>query len=389
MKLSVIDLSSTGVSTVIAEGDKTTGIFETVYKDRANIAITEYMDGRGISARGIEKIIDALISARSTVKAMGADECYVISTAALRNVDNLAEVAEKVRMRTGIVINHLDGKTEAYCDLVSNRKYSAYDRVVLIDVGGGSVELCDFSKERRSEMICLDFGPLKLRNKYVGDIYPTKDEAKQIKKFLRKKCDDAGVPKKKDFSTAVLVGSINDAIDAVYREYCDKMRLGGEFRYDVYKQFVDFLLTSPDRTRLIMKAAPEKINVLPVAALILKELLKRFKLDNILISDCGVKEGYLILVATGAENAVPVDLAASVPNYAPVAPLEKKKSDKPSGKKDGKTEKSKGGKPSESGKKKTAAEKTVSGKGKKPPQGKAEKPDGKAQGGAKKSGDGK
>lgn len=389
MKLSVIDLSSTGVSTVIAEGDKTTGIFETVYKDRANIAITEYMDGRGISARGIEKIIDALISARSTVKAMGADECYVISTAALRNVDNLAEVAEKVRMRTGIVINHLDGKTEAYCDLVSNRKYSAYDRVVLIDVGGGSVELCDFSKERRSEMICLDFGPLKLRNKYVGDIYPTKDEAKQIKKFLRKKCDDAGVPKKKDFSTAVLVGSINDAIDAVYREYCDKMRLGGEFRYDVYKQFVDFLLTSPDRTRLIMKAAPEKINVLPVAALILKELLKRFKLDNILISDCGVKEGYLILVATGAENAVPVDLAASVPNYAPVAPPEKKKSDKPSGKKDGKTEKSKGGKPSESGKKKTAAEKTASGKDKKPPQGKAEKPGGKAQGGAKKSGDGK
>ncbi len=389
MKLSVIDLSSTGVSTVIAEGDKTTGIFETVYKDRANIAITEYMDGRGISARGIEKIIDALISARSTVKAMGADECYVISTAALRNVDNLAEVAEKVRMRTGIVINHLDGKTEAYCDLVSNRKYSAYDRVVLIDVGGGSVELCDFSKERRSEMICLDFGPLKLRNKYVGDIYPTKDEAKQIKKFLRKKCDDAGVPKKKDFSTAVLVGSINDAIDAVYREYCDKMRLGGEFCYDVYKQFVDFLLTSPDRTRLIMKAAPEKINVLPVAALILKELLKRFKLDNILISDCGVKEGYLILVATGAENAVPVDLAASVPNYAPVAPPEKKKSDKPSGKKDGKTEKSKGGKPSESGKKKTAAEKTASGKGKKPPQGKAEKPGGKAQGGAKKSGDGK
>ena len=405
MKLSVIDLSSTGVSTVIAEGDKTTGIFETVYKDRANIAITEYMDGRGISARGIEKIIDALISARSTVNAMGADECYVISTAALRNVDNLAEVAEKVRMRTGIVINHLDGKTEAYCDLVSNRKYSAYDRVVLIDVGGGSVELCDFSKERRSEMICLDFGPLKLRNKYVGDIYPTKDEAKQIKKFLRKKCDDAGVPKKKDFSTAVLVGSINDAIDAVYREYCDKMRLGGEFRYDVYKQFVDFLLTSPDRTRLIMKAAPEKINVLPVAALILKELLKRFKLDNILISDCGVKEGYLILVATGAENAVPVDLAASVPNYAPVAPPEKKKSDKPSGKKDdkpsgkkddkpsgkkdGKTEKSKGGKPSESGKKKTAAEKTASGKGKKPPQGKAEKPGGKAQGGAKKSGDGK
>lgn len=365
MKLSVIDLSSTGVSTVIAECDKATGIFETVYKDRINIAITEYFDGHRISARGIEKIIDALISARSTVKAMGADECYVISTAALRNVDNLSEVAEKVRMRTGIVINHLDGKTEAYCDLVSNRKYAAYDRVVLIDVGGGSVELCDFSKDRRSEMICLDFGPLKLRNKYVADIYPTKDEAKQIKKFLRKKCDDADVPKKKKFSTAVLVGSINDAINAVYREFCEKKRLSGEFAYDAYKQFVDFLSESPDRTRLIMKAAPEKINVLPVAALILKELLKRFKPDNILISDCGVKEGYLLLVATGAENAVPVDLAAPVPSYAPVAPPEKKKTDK-SGKKngasaakpkDGKKSKSGGSKAAKPGKKPTAANK--------------------------------
>ena len=165
MKFAVIDLSSTGVSTVIAEGEKATGIFSSVYKDRTNIAVADYFDGRSISKRGIEKIIDALITARSTCKAMGVEECYCISTAGLRNIDNIAEVAERIRMRTGIVINYLDGPTEAYCDFVSNRKYAAYDKVILIDIGGGSVELCDLANDRKDEMICLDRRPSQAHQK--------------------------------------------------------------------------------------------------------------------------------------------------------------------------------------------------------------------------------
>lgn len=328
MKCAVIDMSSTGISTVIADGDKATGIFTSVYKDRANIAVADYFDGKSISRRGIEKLIDALIAARSTCKAMGVDECYCISTAALRNIDNIEEVAEKIRMRTGIVINYLDGATEAYCDFVSNRKYAAYENVVLIDIGGGSVELCDLAKNSKDEMICLDFGPIKLRNKYVTDVYPTDEQAKHIKKFLRKKSDENKLPGKNRFDTAVLVGSINDAVYAVYREYCEKEKLGGGFNYDNFKRFCKWLMTSSDRTRLIMKVAPEKIHVLPVAAIILKELIKRFKPDDVIVSDTGVKEGYMALVATGAEKGVPVDLNESVPAYDEVKPPAKKKSGK-------------------------------------------------------------
>lgn len=320
MKYAVIDLSSTGVSTVVAEGDKETCIFSAVYKDRTNIAVADYFDGHSISRRGIEKLIDALITARSTVKAMGVEECYCISTAALRNIDNIEEVAEKIRMRTGIVINYLDGVTEAYCDFLSNRKYAAYDKVILIDIGGGSVELCDFKKQRKDEMVCLDFGPIKLRNKYVVDIYPDEVQAKHIKKYVRKKSDEAGLAGKGEFTTAVLVGSINDAIYAAYSEYCEKEKLGTEFNYAKYKQFCKWLMTSSDRTRLIMKVAPEKIHVLPVATIVLKELLRRFKPDNVMVSDSGVKEGYLSLVASGEESGVPIDLKESVPAFAPEPP---------------------------------------------------------------------
>lgn len=325
MKYAVIDLSSLGVSTVVSEGDKASGIFETVYKERTNIAVADYFEGKSISKRGIEKLIDALIAARSTCKAMGVGECYCISTAGLRNIDNINEVAEKIRTRTGIVINYLDGNTEAYCDFVSNRKYAAIDGVMLIDIGGGSVELCDLSKDKKEEMVCLDFGPLKLRNKYVTDVYPTEEQVKHIKKYLKKRMAH-GLPDRSKVSTTVLVGSINDAIYACYREYCDREKTSGEFNYDMFKQFCKWLMTSSDRTRLIMKVAPEKIHVLPVAALVLRELLRRFKPDNVIISDTGVKEGYLALVATGEEKGVAIDLSAPMPVNLEVPPKKKKKS---------------------------------------------------------------
>ncbi len=334
MKYAVIDLSSTGVSVVVAEGDKATGVFSAIYKDRTNIAVADYFDGRAISSRGIEKLIDALITARGTCKAMGVDECYCISTAALRNINNIEEVAERIRMRTGIVINYLDGQAEAYCDYLSNRKYAALGSVILIDIGGGSVELCDLSKNNKDEMICLDYGPIKLRNKYDVDIYPTEDQAKHIKKYVRKRSDESKLPGKSGFTTAVLVGSINDAIYAAYSEFCEKEKLGTEFDYDKFKQFCKWLMTSSDRTRLIMKVAPEKIHVLPVATLVLKELLKRFKPDNVIISDCGVKEGYLSLVAIGDESGVPIDLNAGVAQYNPrmaAAHESKKKTGKTAG----------------------------------------------------------
>ena len=312
MKYAVIDLNSTGVSLVIAEGEKSAGVFSAVHSERTNISITDYFDGHSLSQRGIDKIIDALISARSTCKAMNADECYVISTAALRLVDNVEEIAEKIKLRTGMTINYLDGTTEAYCDFLSNRKYATDDKVALIDIGGSSVEFCDFKKKTKEEMICLDFGPIKLRNKFDVDIYPTDEQSKRIKNFVRKKSDEQNLPSEGEFDTVVLVGSINGAILAAYNEYCEVEKSNAEFSYEKYKKFCKWLKNSTDRTRLIMKIAPEKINLLPVAAIVLKELLRRFNPTNVVVSDCGVKEGYLSLISLGDCESVPVNLNEDV-----------------------------------------------------------------------------
>ena len=58
--------------------------------------------------------------------------------------------------------------------------------------------------------------------------------------------------------------------------------------------------------------------------------MKRFKPDSVIISDCGVKEGYLALVASGKEKGEKVDLSSPVPVFVEQLLVKKPKAEKPS-----------------------------------------------------------
>ena len=70
------------------------------------------------------------------------------------------------------------------------------------------------------------------------------------------------------------------------------------------------LLTGEDRSRLVLNNAPEKLYLIGSAAIVLKLLFKRFGVDHILVSDRGVKEGYLQLVLEGRECGLYYDFTS-------------------------------------------------------------------------------
>lgn len=96
----------------------------------------------------------------------------------------------------------------------------------------------------------------------------------------------------------MLVGATNRAIYDVYCDYYDETETGGEKRieYDRLKKLCKHLVRSSDRSMLVLKNAPEKIYTLTTAAVVLRAMLKYFGVANIVVSDFGVKEGYLALV---------------------------------------------------------------------------------------------
>lgn len=300
MKYSVIDVSSSSISMVVAANG---GTNEVVFKERAALSLTHYLEGDKLSARGMEKLAALLDHMKAVACAEGAQRCYVISTAALRHVANSEQIAAFVHEKTGLTINFIDEPTEAYCDYIANLSYRSYDRAVLIDLGGKSIEICDLSKSEKAEMFGFEFGLVDLNRKFVGNIYPTEDEVKSIRKYLKKKFDAASLPEEGTFATAVLVGASATAIYDIYADFAKADRTGPKIiEYKKYKKLVKRLLEGADRSSLVLKNAPEKVYVIGAAAVALKALFKRFGVETIVVSESGVKEGYLRLVLDGREE---------------------------------------------------------------------------------------
>ena len=300
MKYAIIDISSSSISLLVAEGKKT---FDVLLRERENVSILHYMEGKNLSERGVEKLVENLNKMKSVCRKMEIDKCYVISTASMRNFENFEWVLSELKRRAAVSVNLLDGQEEAYCDLISNEGYRALDRAVLTDIGGGSIELCDLTQNNPDALVYLDFGPIQLNRRFVENIHPTEEEAKDIKKFVRKKLEKSGLPGDSAFSTAVLVGATNQAIYDVYCDYYDAEKEGEKL-----KKLCKHLVRSSDRSMLVLKNAPEKIYTLTTAAVILRAMLKYFGVSNIVVSDFGVKEGYLALVTDGRWEGTETDL---------------------------------------------------------------------------------
>ena len=332
MKFAIIDISSSSISLLAAEGEKT---FDILFRERENVSILHYMEGKNLSERGVEKIAENLEKMKEICRKAGIDKCYVISTASMRNFENFEWVIEELYKRVAVRVNLLDGQEEAYCDLVSNERYRALDRAVLADIGGGSIELCDLTKDNPDSLVYLDFGPIQINHRFVANIHPTEGEAKDIRKYVRKKLEKSGLPGGGALSTAVLVGATNQAIYDVYCDYYDEERAAGEKRieYDRLKKLCKHLVRSSDRSMLVLKNAPEKIYTLTTATVILRAMLKYFGVSNVVVSEFGVKEGYLSLVTDGRWKGVETDLdevpeGVSVPAPVEEQPVAEKKAGK-------------------------------------------------------------
>lgn len=295
----VIDISSTSISMLVCGKDGT----HPAYKFRESLSAVSFTEGGKLTEHGVEKICDKISVFQDQCKKLGVERLYVVSTAAMRFIDNAEEVFEAIRTRTGAVVNQIDGETEAYCDCVANEKFRSMNSPVIIDIGGASIELVDLTKSGREGIHCLNFGALTLQRKFVKSVYPDKEECSKIKKYIKKALAKAEVP---SFAggTAVLVGATNRSVYEIYRDCYDiDVSENMVIEIEKLKKLAKKLIEAPDRSHLLIKNAPEKIYFIVVALITLVQLLKKYGFASVAVSDFGVKEGYLKLALSGEEKA--------------------------------------------------------------------------------------
>lgn len=295
MKIAVIDFSSTALSLLVA--DISGEMMVPVVGLRRSVSILGYMSKKGrISERGISKVVETIRYLIEAAKKVGAESVHLISTASMRLLCNYGEVSAAVTEATGLRIDNLDGQMEAYADYIANREYAALGSSLLLDIGGYSSAIADFDNGDKESMFALDIGPAALFRKY-REMYPDKDEAKKLRRIISKAFVKAAVYPGRQFARIILAGS---NADALYSVYADRYSIPASslrmMERKKLKKLIDYLVSSDDRSLILIRNAPEKVHMLIPSAILADETAKVFGADELIVSDKGVKEGYLRLL---------------------------------------------------------------------------------------------
>ncbi len=167
-KLCLIDLGSNSARMSMAE--LTDAGYVECYRRRQMARLSEGMQTDGILQEAAQtRAISALSDFAKEAKEENAP-IIAIATAAVRRAKNGPAFCERVFAETGITLSVISGKQEAYFDFYGVLSSLPEEKDCLImDLGGGSVELILVKDKEMQGKISLPFGAMTLTDRFFRE----------------------------------------------------------------------------------------------------------------------------------------------------------------------------------------------------------------------------
>jgi exopolyphosphatase/guanosine-5'-triphosphate,3'-diphosphate pyrophosphatase len=305
--IGVIDIGSNSVRLVVYEGitRSPTPLFNE--KTLAGLGREVHTTGL-LPADAVGKALDALRRFRKLCNIMQVERLWVVATAACRDASNgkdFIAAAEKI-CRTKIDV--ISGKREA--ELTALGVVSGFHRPdgIVGDLGGGSLELADIDGSRIKPGTTLPLGGLALADRSGRSI-------KKAEKLVKNAFDELKLLKNGKRRTFYAVGGTWRALGQLHMAqtgYPLHVMHGYAIRA---KEALEF-------SRLVHRVDPETLSqievvsaarrpLLPYAALVLENIVRRAEPREVVFSALGIREGLLYSMLRGEEPRKDALLAAA------------------------------------------------------------------------------
>jgi exopolyphosphatase / guanosine-5'-triphosphate,3'-diphosphate pyrophosphatase len=155
--------------------------------EKTVLRLAERINANGcLSDRGAQDLVRAVRAARDSAKRLGCDDLMGFATSAVREASNAAEVLARVREQTEVELAVLSGPDEARYTFLAARRWCGWSagRLLILDIGGGSLELAIGRDESPDQAISLPLGAGRItRTKLTGDP-PSRSEIGRLREWL-------------------------------------------------------------------------------------------------------------------------------------------------------------------------------------------------------------
>jgi exopolyphosphatase / guanosine-5'-triphosphate,3'-diphosphate pyrophosphatase len=191
--LGVIDIGSNSGRVLVA---RVTGPahLDVVGDARSPLRLVRDVSSRGsLSAETIDRTLAIVRGFMAVATCAGADRTVAVATAAVREATNGDELIDRARHQLGLDVDIADGVAEAQLGFLGAVHALPIEHGIVLDVGGGSLQLVHFRNRRLERSWSLRLGALRLSDQFLKSDPPTRGEMRNLKQHVYETLERSGV----------------------------------------------------------------------------------------------------------------------------------------------------------------------------------------------------
>ena len=299
--LAAIDVGTNTVRVLVAEAEGP-GRFRPLFEDQAITRLGEgFRASRTLGGEPMRRTIEVAARYADVARAHGAEAIAAVATAAGREARNGGEFRDALERAADLRLELLSGEREAALMLqgVLHGLGLGRERLLVLDVGGGSAEIVLAADGRPERLLSVGLGGVALTERYLKSNPPRSWELVKLEGAIADQMDAlrdriGDVRGRLCAGTAGTVTTLA-AIDMGLREY-DARRVNGYRLYrrrltELYRWLARMTLES---RRRVPGLEPGRADVIVAGAAIVLQSMDVLGFSELKVSDAGLREGVLL-----------------------------------------------------------------------------------------------
>ncbi len=161
---------------------------------KLTLRLMRYLQDDGsISDEGVEALLSAIDECTSIARSERLDDFVVMATSALREAANGEQVVARIEREAGVTLDILSGADEARLTFLAVRRWFGWSagRILLLDIGGGSLEIASGEDEEPDIALSVPLGAGRSTVGFFHDDPPSAADQRALRLYAKAVLDDA------------------------------------------------------------------------------------------------------------------------------------------------------------------------------------------------------
>lgn len=298
-RIAVIDVGSNSVRLVVYDGRGRAS--QSIFNEKIACGLGADLEGSGrISARGVACVTDVIERFVRVARSLDVEKIDAFATAAVREAPNGQELIDRIRQLCGIEVDVLSGADEGRLSAEGVLASLPGADGAMGDLGGGSLELVALDRGRVGRCETMPIGTLRLIGAHGNDLAA-------MRKAVRRAVTAQDWLPQVQGRAFVAVGGAWRALARVYMNTTDvpvHMVQGLAVETPRLKAFLaDVAKGGYKDERSVRGLSGRRVEAMPLAAILLAEVIERAAPARVMFSAYGVREGRLMSHLSAEERA--------------------------------------------------------------------------------------